>query len=63
MISLNIIITKITQKAMAKVGFGRRFHDLIYFEVGFIFLIFLEYIINLRATLQKSVGKCQLTVI
>ena len=33
---------------MAKYGFGRKFHDLKYFEVGD-FFIFLEFLINLRA--------------
>ena len=47
---------------MAKSGFGRRFHDLKYFEVGF-FFIFLEFIINLRAPLQKFVEKHQFNVI
>ena len=47
---------------MAKYGFGRRFHDLKYFEVGF-FFIFLEFIINLRATLQNFVEKYQFNVI
>ena len=51
-----------TQRVMAKFGFGRRFHDIKYFEVGFIFM-FLEFIINLRATLQKFVEKHQFNVI
>ena len=50
---------------MAKSGVGCRFRDLEYFEVGFIYLftyilfslIFLEFIINWRATLQKFVEK------
>ena len=39
---------------MVDFGFGRRFHDLKYFEVGFIlFFIFLQFIIKLRATFQN----------
>jgi hypothetical protein len=39
---------------MSYSGFGHRFHDL---EVGFVFNIYLEFIINLRAPLQKYVEK------
>ena len=46
---------------MANSCFGCRFHDLEYFEVGIIF-IFLEFIINLRAPLQKFVEKHQFHV-
>jgi hypothetical protein len=35
----NIIIKSITQKVMPKSGFGNRFHDLKYFEVGIFFHI------------------------
>ena len=41
---------------MAKTSFKRRFHDLKYFDVGFYF-IYLEFIINLRSSLQKFVEK------
>ena len=53
---LNLIIKYISQKVMATYGFGRRFHDLEYLEVG-IYFIGLEFIINLRAPLQNLVGK------
>ena len=43
-------IENIAQKVMANFGFGRRMHDLKYFEVGF-FSIFLDFVINLRAPL------------
>ena len=33
--STKLIIIGIAQKVMAKFGFGPRFHDLEYFEVGF----------------------------
>ena len=42
--------------------FGRRLHDLEYFEARF-FFIFLEFIINLRASIQKIVEKHQYSVI
>ena len=42
------IIKNSAQKVVDKFGFGLGIHDLKYFEVG-IFLIFLEFIINLRA--------------
>jgi hypothetical protein len=44
-----LIIKSDTQKVMTKYGIGRRFHDLEYFEVGFV-KTFLEFIIKLRAT-------------
>ena len=44
----SLIIRNIAQKVVAKSGFGCKFHDLKYFEVGFLFYIFLEFIINLR---------------
>ena len=37
--SPKLIIKNTTQKVMAKSGFGRNFHDLKYFEVGFVFHI------------------------
>ena len=37
-----LIIKSTTQKVMVKSSFGRRFHDLKYFEVGFFIFIFLE---------------------
>ena len=47
---------------MPKFGFGCRFYHLKYFEVG-IFFIFLEFIINLRATMQKFVENHQFNII
>ena len=47
---------------MIEFGFGRRFHDLIYFEVG-IFFIFFELTIYLRASSQKFVENHQFNVI
>ena len=47
---------------MAKFDFGHRFHDLKYFGVGF-FIIFLEFIIKLRAPLQKELENNKLNVI
>ena len=41
---------------MAKSSFGRRIHNLKYFEVGN-FLILLKFIINLRAPLQEFLGE------
>jgi hypothetical protein len=41
------------QNVMAKFGFGHRFHDLKYFEVGLFFFIFPHFIINLRAPTTK----------
>ena len=52
----------ISSKEMTKSGFGHRFHDLKYFKVGFIFIL-LEFLISLRATLQKFVGKHQFDVL
>jgi hypothetical protein len=37
--SLKHVIKNIVKKVMAKYGFGHRFHDLKYFEVGFLFHI------------------------
>ena len=48
--SLNLIIKRYAPKVMTKFDFGQKFHNLKYLEGGFSF-IFLEYIINLRATL------------
>ena len=53
------IIKSISQKLMAKFGVGRRFHDLKIFWCWIFFFIFLEFIIHLRATLQKFVEKHQ----
>ena len=53
--STNCVIKCTTQKVMAKSGFGRRFHNLKYFEVEIVFFIFLEFTITLRATLRKIV--------
>ena len=54
------LIIKITaQKVMANSSFERKLHDLKYFEVGFFFFIFLEFIVNLRAQLQKVLEKHQ----
>ena len=50
--SSKVIIKSIAQKVMVNFGFEHRFHDLKYFEVGF-FFISLEFIINLRTSLQK----------
>ena len=36
--SSKLIIKSIAQKVVASVGFGCRFHDLKYFEVGIFFL-------------------------
>ena len=47
---------------MAKSSFGRRFHDLKYFEDGFFFISF-KFIIYLRSTLQNFVEKYQFSVI
>ena len=49
---------------MVECGFGRWFHDLKYFKVGFnLNFIFLEFIINLRASLQKVAKKHELYVV
>ena len=45
-------IKNTAQKVMTNFDFGRRFHDLKYFEVG-TFFMFIEFIINLRAPIQK----------
>ena len=54
--SSKLIIKSDVEKAMAKYGFGRKFHDLKYFEVGF-FFVFLEFTRSLRVSLQKFVEK------
>ena len=41
---------------MIEFGFGRRFHDVNYFEVGRLY-IFREFIIYLRASSHNNVGK------
>ena len=46
-IYIKVIIISIAQRVLVKYGFGRRFHDLKYFEVR-IFFIFLQFIIKLR---------------
>ena len=51
------IIKSDPQKVMGNFGFGCRFHDLKIFEVDFLFIIILEFIINLRTTLQSFVEK------
>jgi hypothetical protein len=58
----DLIIKSIAQNVMAKYGFGHKFYDLKYFEVGF-FFIFLVFIIKLRVALQKYVENHQLYVI
>ena len=55
-----VIIKGDAQKVMGKCGFGHRFHDLKYFEVG-IFLIFLDFV-NLRALLKNFLEKNQFYV-
>jgi hypothetical protein len=55
----NFIIISIAQRVMGKYGFGCRFHDLEYFEVGNIF-IFLEFIINLKLALNVFFKKTNL---
>ena len=50
------------QKQMIEYGFGCRFHDLNYSEVGIRFM-FLEFIIYLRASSQNFVENHQFTVI
>ena len=47
---------------MAEFGFGRRSHDLDYYEIGF-FFIFLEFVMYLRASSQNLVENHQLNVI
>ena len=54
--SSKLIIKSVARKVMANFDFGCSFHELEYFEAG-IFLIFLEFIINLRAPLQKKLEK------
>ena len=54
--SSKLIIRNNAQKVMAKSGFGRRFHDLKYIEVGFLY-IFLEFTINARAKLHNELDK------
>ena len=64
-----LMIKSIPQKVMVNFGFRRRFHDLKFYEVGFFFFFFffffiiLEFVINLRASLQSFVGKHQFNVI
>jgi hypothetical protein len=48
-----IIIKSITQKVMANYGLIRRFHDLKFCEVEFLFLIFFDFIVNLRQHHKK----------
>ena len=45
-------------KQIVECGSGRKFHDLNYFKVGF-FVIFLEFIISLRASSQNIVENHQ----
>ena len=56
--SLILNIKSDAQKQMIKFGFGRRFHDINYFEV-MIFYIFLEFIISLKASSQNFVENHQ----
>ena len=49
-------------KQMIKSCFGRRFHDLKYFQVG-ILSIFLEFIMHFGASSQNSVENHQFDVI
>ena len=60
--SSKLIIKSTAQKVMAKSSFECRFHDLKYFKVGYFFM-FLEFTLNLRASLQKFVEKHQFYVI
>lgn len=46
---------------MAKFGFRHRFHDFKYFDVRFYF-INLEFVINLRSSLQKFVENNQFNI-
>lgn len=48
---MHVIIECTAQKVMVKYGYGCKFHDLKYFEVGFLFT-FLAFVINLRAPIQ-----------
>ena len=57
------IIKNTTQKVMVNYCFGRRFHDLKYFEVGIFFFMFLEFIINLKVPLWYFLEKHQFHVI
>ena len=53
------IIESDAQKPMVESGFGRRFHDLNYFEDGLFLFIFLEFVIYLRhqhKTLWKTMS-------
>ena len=58
-----LIIKSTAQKVMANSGFGHRFHDLQYFGVRFFFFRFREFVINLRASIQKLVEKYQFYII
>jgi len=50
------IIKSIALKEMAKFGFGHKFHDLNILMLKFSF-IFLEFVMNLRVSLQKVVKR------
>lgn len=52
-----------TQKMMAKYGVGLRFHAIKYIEIIYFLVIFLKFIINLRALLLMFVEKHQFDVI
>ena len=60
---LELLIKTTAQNVMAKFGYGRRFQDLQYFEVGSPPPIFLGFITNLRASLQTFEEKHQFNVI
>ena len=49
-----LMIKNIAQKVMTKFSFVQRFHNLEYLTLTFWFL-FLEFIIDLRASLQKQI--------
>ena len=55
--SSKVIIESIAQKVMGKPLDN---HDLKYFEVGFFFVIFLEFISNFMTSMQKFVEKISL---
>ena len=52
--SSKLIIKSIAQEAMTDSSFGHRFHDLKYFEVGFVFFIILEFFYKLESTITKN---------
>lgn len=48
-----VIFKSIAHKDMAKSFVLHRFHDIKYFEVIILFYLILEFIINMRASLQN----------